>query len=130
MFYHFIDPLGRPTDTAGSDHSLHFSKSNKTEQKQYSLLAILWVWPSGSLMTPVLSYFSRRYSQEHTYYYGSQDKYYGHGPTPELPGWDNPDGEQEAVPVHLFQKHVNELHLDQVRLHVNFFYQVAILFQL
>ena len=34
----------------------HFSKSSKTKQiirKKYSLLARLWVWPRGSLMTPV-----------------------------------------------------------------------------
>jgi len=44
-----------------------------------------------------------------------------HAPTPELPGWDcaggghngEDDGEQ-AIPVHLFHKHVSELHLDQV----------------
>ena len=39
----------------------HFSKSNKTKQissqKQYSLLARLWCWPNGSLVTPVLFSF-------------------------------------------------------------------------
>ena len=59
-------------------------------------------------------YITRRYSQDSDYYSGYPgEKYYGHGPTPELPGWDNADGEH-AIPVHLFQKHVNELHLDQV----------------
>ena len=52
-----IDPRGRPTVTAGSDHCFrtcrpcvrpHFS------QNETNLLARLWVWPSGSLMTPVL----------------------------------------------------------------------------
>ena len=57
-----IDPLGRPTVTAvviivfahvvGPHFSKSLSKQNK--RKQCSLLARLWVWPSGSLMTPVL----------------------------------------------------------------------------
>ena len=64
------------------------------------------------------SLYFRRYTQESNPYYGyPQEKYYGQGPTPELPGWDNnsstSDGEH-AIPVHLFPKHVSELHLDQV----------------
>lgn len=54
-----------------------------------------------------------RYSQDNNSYYYPREKHFGHGPTPELPGWDNGDGEH-AIPVHLFQKHVAELHLDQV----------------
>ena len=57
-----IDPQGRPTVTAGSDHYFRTSSvrphlsQNKTnfKRKQYPPLARLWVWPSGSLMTPVL----------------------------------------------------------------------------
>ena len=64
-----------------------------------------------------LSLFFRRYTQESNPYYYPHEKYYGQGPTPELPGWDNnsstSDGEH-AIPVHLFPKHVSELHLDQV----------------
>ena len=70
-----IDPLGQTTVTAGSDHCLstccpsvrpsvrpsyvlHFSNlAKQNNRKQWSLLAKLWVWPSGSLMTPVLSFF-------------------------------------------------------------------------
>ena len=65
---HSIDPLGQPTITAGRDNCfrvcspsvrLHFSKSSQTKNKpkHCSLLARLWVWPSGSLMTLVL-YFT------------------------------------------------------------------------
>jgi hypothetical protein len=58
--------------------------------------------------------FFRRYSQDNSFYY-PPEKYFGqHGPTPELPGWDSGDGEH-AIPVHLFAKHTQELHLDQVR---------------
>ena len=64
------------------------------------------------------SYCSRRYTQESSTYYYPHEKYYGAGPTPELPGWDNnssaSDGDH-AIPVHLFPKHVTELHLDQVQ---------------
>ena len=63
-------------------------------------------------------YCSRRYTQESSTYYYPHEKYYGSGPTPELPGWDNnssaSDGDH-AIPVHLFPKHVTELHLDQVQ---------------
>ena len=68
----------------------------------------------------ILSFINafRRYTQESNPYYGyPHEKYYGQGPTPELPGWDNnssaSDGDH-AIPVHLFPKHVSELHLDQV----------------
>ena len=61
------------------------------------------------------SYCSRRYTQESSTYYYPHEKYYGSGPTPELPGWDNNSSEGDhAIPVHLFPKHVAELHLDQV----------------
>ena len=63
-----FDPRGRPTVTAGSDHCSWTSSvrpsvptfQNKTnfKRKQCLLLAILWVWPSGSLMTPVLYFFT------------------------------------------------------------------------
>ena len=63
-----IDPLGRPTVTAGCDNWFrtccpsvrttsvptfqNLAKRNKFQAKNmYSLLAILWVWLSGSLMT-------------------------------------------------------------------------------
>ena len=58
------DPLGQPTDTASSDHYFrtccpsvrpHFSDlAKQNNRKQWSLLARVWVWSSGSLMTPVL----------------------------------------------------------------------------
>ena len=65
-----VDPRGRLTFVAGSDHyfctcrpfvrpsPLFKTKLFKTifQQKQCSLLARLWVWPSGSLMTHVLLY--------------------------------------------------------------------------
>ena len=58
----------------------------------------------------------RRYTQEANTFYYPHEKYYGTGPTPELPGWDNNTTEtgDHAIPVHLFSKHVSELHLDQV----------------
>ena len=59
-----IDPQDRPTVTAGSEHCFHACRpfvrphfsQNKTnfKRKQWSLLVRLLVWPSGSLMTPVL----------------------------------------------------------------------------
>ena len=65
----FIDPLGQPTAvTVGMDNCFFAIKcrpsvrqsplfqQNKTKRKQCSLLARLWVWPSGSLVTPVLYY--------------------------------------------------------------------------
>jgi len=57
----------------------------------------------------------RRYTQEANTFYYPHEKYYGTGPTPELPGWDNNTTEtgDHAIPVHLFSKHVSELHLDQ-----------------
>ena len=72
-FYHaVIDPLGQPKVTAGRDNCFrtccpsirpyvrpyvrpHFSNLEKqNNRKQCMLLAWLWVWPSGSLMTLVL----------------------------------------------------------------------------
>ena len=59
-------PRGRPTVTASSDHcfcTCHpfvrrsvptFQNKSNFKRKQCSLLARLWVWLSGSLMTPVL----------------------------------------------------------------------------
>ena len=35
--------------------SLLFKSRKQNNRKQYSLMAWLWVWPCGSLMTPVLS---------------------------------------------------------------------------
>ncbi|XP_059092018.1 tyrosine-protein phosphatase 99A-like [Tigriopus californicus] len=64
----------------------------------------------GLLLAVFIFLILRRYSQDNSYYY-PQEKYYGHGPTPELPGWDSND--EGAIPVHLFQKHVSELHMDQ-----------------
>ena len=65
-----IDPLGQPKVTPGRYHCFrtccsseclsvrsgnHFSNLEKqNNRKQWSLLACLWVWPSWSLMTPVL----------------------------------------------------------------------------
>ena len=61
-----FDPRGRPTVADGSDHCFctcrpyvrtsvpTFQNKTNFKRKQCSLLAILWVWPSGSLMTPVL----------------------------------------------------------------------------
>ena len=63
-----FDPRGRPTVTAGSDHCfctcrpfvrqsvLTFQNKTNLKRKKCSFLARLWVWPSGSLMTPVLSF--------------------------------------------------------------------------
>ena len=67
-----IDPLSRSTLMAGSDHCfrtccpsirpfpLFKIQQNKPDfkRKQCSLLARLWVWPSGSLMTPTLCHFT------------------------------------------------------------------------
>ena len=65
----FLDPLGQPKVTAGIGiivfaHAVcpyvrpHFSNLAKQYcRKQYSLPARLWVWPSGSLMTPVVIVF-------------------------------------------------------------------------
>ena len=78
QYYFTFDPLGQPQVTAGRDHCFrtccpsvrpHFSNLEKQKnRKQCSLLAWLWVWPSGSLMTPVLfiiitmkSYFKKFY---------------------------------------------------------------------
>lgn len=72
-------------------------------------------------MTLIMLFFlqSRRYSQDSNPTYYSAEKFLGNaGATPDLPGWDNNtsgDGEH-AIPVHLFPKHVAELHMDQVRL--------------
>ena len=62
---YIIDPLGRATATAGNDRYFHTCpsvKSHKTKQvsseNSKSLLARLWVWPRGSLMTPF--YYSLR----------------------------------------------------------------------
>ena len=44
----------------------NLGNQNKFQRKQCSLLARLWVWSSGSLMTPVLFYFfSERFCTEH-----------------------------------------------------------------
>ena len=63
-----IDPRGRPAVTAGSDHYCHTGvyatvrpsppfqiSKNKTNLKwdMWTLLAVLWVWPSGSLMAHI-----------------------------------------------------------------------------
>ena len=64
-----IDPLGQPKVKSGSDQCFrrccpsvrtHFSNLEKqNNRKQCLLLARLWVWPSGSLMTAVwLNLFS------------------------------------------------------------------------
>ena len=64
MFYksELFDPLGQPKVTVGRDHCFHtcpsvrphFSNVEKrNNRKQCSLLAWLWVWSSGSSMTPV-----------------------------------------------------------------------------
>ena len=62
-------------------------------------------------------FISRRYTQDSNPFYYPHEKYFCGDPTPELPGWDNnsnsSDGDQ-AIPVHLFPKHVSELHMDQV----------------
>ena len=76
-FVMYIDPLGLPTVTAGSDHCFCISSirtyvrpsvptfQNKTnfKRKQFLLLARLLVWQSGSLLTPVLC----------AYYFGTQE---------------------------------------------------------
>ena len=69
---HLFDPRGRFPVTAGSDHCFRICRSSvhlyvrpsplfKTnfKWKQCSLLARLWVWPSGSLVTPVFYAFFR-----------------------------------------------------------------------
>ena len=61
-----IDPLGQPSVPAGSDHCFrtcypyvrfqNLPKQNIFQEKtMFTILARLWIWPSGSLMTPVLS---------------------------------------------------------------------------
>ena len=60
---------------------------------------------------------SRRYTQDNNTFYYPHEKYFSGDPTPELPGWDNnsnPGDGDQAIPVHLFPKHVMELHMDQV----------------
>ena len=70
-----FDPLGQPKVTAGRGHCFwtccpyvhpHFSNLEKqNNRKQCSLQAWLWVWPSGSLMVPVLFplYFWKKWEQ-------------------------------------------------------------------
>ena len=60
-----FDPLGQPkvgiivlAHVVRPSVRPHFSNVEKrNNRKQCSLLSWLWVWPSGSLMTPVLSSF-------------------------------------------------------------------------
>ena len=55
LLIHSADPKSRLVGIIVFAHVVRphlFSKSSKT--KQCSLLARMWVWPSGSLMTPVL----------------------------------------------------------------------------
>ena len=60
VFAHFVRPSVRP----------HFSNlAKQNNRKQCSLLARQWVWPSGSLMTPVLFLLCRKTDQK-----GSQFK--------------------------------------------------------
>ena len=54
VFAHVVRPYVRP----------HFSSLEKSNRKQHSLLAWLWVWPSGSLITPVLLSFVFRNFEE------------------------------------------------------------------
>ena len=57
-----IDPLGSPSVTGSRDHCFHTRRpfvrpsvpNFQNLAKQYAHMARLWVWPSGSLMTPVL----------------------------------------------------------------------------
>ncbi len=74
--------------------------------------------------------FSRRYTQDSNPFYYPHEKYFCGDPTPELPGWDNnsntSDGDQ-AIPVHLFPKHVSELHMDQVIRQLNWHQQPHLL---
>ena len=65
ILIHEADPQSRPVVIIVFAHVVLSSVrpsvptfQNKTnfKRKQCSLLARLWVWPSGSLMTPVLSY--------------------------------------------------------------------------
>ena len=61
-----IDPLGRPTVTAGSDHCFYTCRPFVRTSPLFKIKRIssennvpywqdcVWVWPSGSLMTPVL----------------------------------------------------------------------------
>ena len=52
VFAHVVRPSVRP-------HISNLEKHNN--RKQFSLLAWLWVWPSGSLMTPVLCLSNMRH---------------------------------------------------------------------
>ena len=71
LFFHLwekIDPLGQPTIPVSSDHYFCtcrqsiFQNPTKIKNKfQYLLLARLWIWPSGSLMTPILCFFGYTY---------------------------------------------------------------------
>ena len=59
--------------------------------------------------------FSRRYKQDSSYYY-NEEKYYTSPEGPlEITGWDTGDVDelQHAIPVHLFPKHVMDLHMNQ-----------------
>ena len=68
-FIYYIDPRGRPTVTASSDHCFcicrpfvrlsvpTFQNKTNSKRKKCLLLARRWVWPSGSLKTSVLSLF-------------------------------------------------------------------------
>ena len=51
LLIHSADPQSLPV---GIIVFAHVVRTNKTKRKQCSLLARLWIWPSGSLMTPVL----------------------------------------------------------------------------
>ena len=58
---YITDPLGQPKVTAGRDNccpSVPNFKSRKTKQQQTMFANSVWVWPSGSLMTPFLLYFA------------------------------------------------------------------------
>ena len=60
MMYNVIDPGGRPAVKAGSDHCFCSRQSVRpsipTFQNKTNIKRKMWVWPSGSLMTPVLSW--------------------------------------------------------------------------
>ena len=105
----------------GSLASIRFYRGWEGRRKEWkresiSFQAPYYISPHwSSFLTKKISYCSRRYTQESSTYYYPHEKYYGTGPTPELPGWDNNSSEGDhAIPVHLFPKHVAELHLDQV----------------